>query len=442
LERRDLNTPETAEANISRLVSWNGKKAFDQGGDEPQPQQPGNDGLTEDTAFTVAEAITKAKEVGTTKTELEYYVKGLIKGTPNIGISATYNNATFDMVDNLADNESFKAFRIKSFDGGDFTANDPLAEGDEVVVLGKIVNYNNNTPETAEANISRLVSWNGKKAFDQGGQEPAEIQDKTIAEFIRLQDTQNAYRLTATIDELDSYYDATQTQVITFDIKDATGTINVKSLAEGEAFKWVNHLLPGASIVLVGTYDSILIPGNINYTPVVVNATIESCEGGTTPGGTDKYYEKVSTSLNDWSGKYLLVSDTAIKAFSGFSTTATIYGTGADVTIADSGIKSSADVDKYQLVIAPAKVTQGAYTIKFGDTYLSWTSGNSLKGADAESANANWIISLQRADDGSSFVYIANAADETRKIKWNNANPRFAAYTTTQGEVQLYKLAE
>ena len=379
--------------------------------------------------------------MGTTKTELEYYVKGLIKGTPNIGISATYNNATFDMVDNLADNESFKAFRIKSFDGGDFTADDPLAEGDEVVVLGKIFNYNNNTPETAEANISRLVSWNGKKSFDQGGQEPAEIQDKTIAEFIRLQDTQNAYRLTATIDELDSYYDASQTQVITFDIKDATGTINVKSLAEGEAFKWVNHLLPGASIVLVGTYDSILIPGNINYTPVVVNATIESCEGGTTPGGTDKYYEKVSTSLNDWSGKYLLVSDTAIKAFSGFSDNGN-FGIGEDVTIENLGIKSSADVDKYQLVIAPAKVTSGAYTIKFGEKFLSWTSGNSLNGVDAESANANWTISVQTADDGSSFVYIVNAADETRKIKWNKSSPRFAAYTTAQTEVQLYKLAE
>jgi hypothetical protein len=124
------------------------------------------------------------------------------------------------------------------------------------------------------------------------------------------------------------------------------------------------------------------------------------------------------------------------KVFSGFNST---YGAGTDVTITDKSIESSTTVDGYQLVIAPATVTSDAYTIKFGNKFLSWTSGNSLNGVDSESENANWKISF---DATSQSIYIVNAKDNTRKIRWNNSSPRFACYTTAQTDVFLYKLAE
>ena len=158
----------------------------------------------------------------------------------------------------------------------------------------------------------------------------------------------------------------------------------------------------------------------------------------TTPlTGNEKYYEKVTEAPEDWSGKYLLVCDTKGKAFSAFSTTATIYGLGGDVDIADSKIVSTATTDAYQIVVSKATVTDGAYVIKFGDKFFNWSSGNSLNGVDAESVNANWKLSF---DSGNTVI--TNAKDEARTIRWNPSNPRFACYTSGQTAVQLYKLED
>ena len=155
-----VSTPETASKKgyVASITS---------GGDTPSDEAG-----TESNPFTVAQAIAKCKETGETKTGKEYYVKGIISGTPEIAITDSYNNATFDMVDSATDTEKFKAFRIKSFNGGDFAATDKLNENDEVVVVGTLVNYKGDTPETAEANVSRLVSVNGKTSFDEGGDTP------------------------------------------------------------------------------------------------------------------------------------------------------------------------------------------------------------------------------------------------------------------------------
>jgi len=159
---------------------------------------------------------------------------------------------------------------------------------------------------------------------------------------------------------------------------------------------------------------------------------------GDDPTGAGTYYVKVTSAPSAWAGEYLLVAESAKKALSEFSTTSTVYGVGADVDITDNGIKSTAAVDAYKIVIAPSVVAANVYTIKLGDQYLSWTSGNSLKGAEAESENAEWTITY---DTASSSVYIVNAADATRKIRWNASSPRFACYTTAQTDVQLFKLA-
>ena len=255
---------------LEAYVVLDGEGGGDQPGPGPEPGT-GNDGLTPETAFTVAEAIAKAQEAGIVGSDKEYYVRGFVYRSVDFT-----HDATFEMMGSSIQ-ELFTIYRTKSFGGADWTGQEPLGWGDDVIVKGKLATMYGSTPVL---NNGTLVSWNGETSFGQGGEEPAEIQDKTIAEFKRLADTQNAYRLTATIESLGSYQDAAGVTVTTFDIKDATGTITVRSLAEGEAFKWANSILQGASIVLVGTYDEITIPGNTNMTPVVVNATIESCEGG------------------------------------------------------------------------------------------------------------------------------------------------------------------
>lgn len=151
---------------------------------------------------------------------------------------------------------------------------------------------------------------------------------------------------------------------------------------------------------------------------------------------TTQYYQKVTSDLDDWSGKYLLVYETGNKVLSSISTTSTKYGVGTEVTITDGKIQATADVMSYQIEITkPSSVDE--YLMNFGGQYLTWTSGNSLNVATSVSDNTTWTIAVS---DGNATI--TNKKDKTRVIKWNSSSPRFACYTSGQTAVQLYKLIE
>ena len=100
--------------------------------------------------FSVAEAIAKAKEVGAKETDYIYYVQGKISAiTEKFGTQ--YGNATFDLSDECSQ-DTFKAYRVYYLKADQKwqEGNEQVNIGDEVVVCGKIINYNNNTPETSQ----------------------------------------------------------------------------------------------------------------------------------------------------------------------------------------------------------------------------------------------------------------------------------------------------
>ena len=152
------NTPETVQAG-AYLYSLNGDT-----GTPDTSAQPSGTG-TESDPFNVAGAVKKAKETGTTPTADEYYIKGIVKDDATI--DATNKNVTLFLVDEGYD-AVFQAYRIKSFGGADFFGSEQFKAGDEVVVKGKIVNYNESTPEIhfkpGEYN-GQLVLINGKNSF-------------------------------------------------------------------------------------------------------------------------------------------------------------------------------------------------------------------------------------------------------------------------------------
>ena len=235
-----------------------------------------------------------------------------------------------------------------------------------------------------------------------------------------------------------------------------TGATTTVTFADAEG--WTASVTPDGTVVTAASIDG----STITYT-VAENTAAEAREGKITvalkkDGQTDitkdikvsqkaaetaldpnkTYYKKVTAAPDDWSGKYLLVVDKndINKAFKGFSSTSTVYGEGADVTINSSAIESDETTDAYQIVIAKATVTDGAYTIKFGDNFFVWTSGNSLNKADSESANSNWNITFV-----TDHAVIRNAADSARNLQWNASSPRFACYgNDNQTVIQLYKL--
>ena len=174
--------------------------------------------------------------------------------------------------------------------------------------------------------------------------------------------------------------------------------------------------------------------GNVS----VINLNIKEDECTSLSGGddADRYYEKVTSAPADWSGKYLLVNETAAKALSAISTTSTKYGVGTDVAISNEKITATDALTACQVEISNATATSGAYVMMFGGKYLTWTSGNSLNVATEETKNTNWSISLS---DGNAVI--VNSQDSSRKIFWNQQSPRFACYdTTNQSPVQLYVL--
>jgi hypothetical protein len=186
------NTPETVGKGASYIYSHNGDTG---GGDQPggQGADPAGTGTLND-PFNVAAAIAKAVETGETATEQSYYIKGTVTGTADV--SAQYKNATFDIKDPEG-GDSFKVYRIKSFDGADFTGDEPIKAGDVVVVYGQIVNYKGNTPETAQG--GRLISINGKTEFDPNGGGGGGGEGGDYSSTVTYTPGESAYAETATV---------------------------------------------------------------------------------------------------------------------------------------------------------------------------------------------------------------------------------------------------
>lgn len=149
-------TLETVQ-NAAYLYSLNGKS---EGGDTPDPQPTGELG-TADNPITVAKALSVIETLsdGAT-TDTEAFVKGKVKSVTEV--STQYGNATYIISDEGADNE-LTVFRGKNFGGENFTSEDQIKVGDEVIVKGKLQKYVKNgeiTPEIATG--SQIVKRNGE----------------------------------------------------------------------------------------------------------------------------------------------------------------------------------------------------------------------------------------------------------------------------------------
>lgn len=123
----------------------------------PEVPDPTHAGTLED-PYTVADAILVAKKTGTTATTEQFYIKGVATRVDNSGVTK-YGNISVDIKDADADNK-FTCYQIYDLEGVKFTdaRKDAVEVDDTIVVLGNIVNYNNNTPETTGKGAAKLVS--------------------------------------------------------------------------------------------------------------------------------------------------------------------------------------------------------------------------------------------------------------------------------------------
>ena len=84
----------------------------------------------------------------TDMTTMSYFVDGTISNMRNTATQiAQYKTAHFDISDNGTTNNQFYCYNTKWLDNSDFVTGNEIKLGDEVVVLGYLQNYNDNTPE-------------------------------------------------------------------------------------------------------------------------------------------------------------------------------------------------------------------------------------------------------------------------------------------------------
>lgn len=111
---------------------------------------------TPETAYTIAKALQLIAD-SENSTE-KVYVKGKISKIDEV--STQYGNATYYISDDGTETNQLKVFRGYYLNNEKFTAADQINVGDEVIVYGVLINYNNTTPEINQYN--NLYSHNGK----------------------------------------------------------------------------------------------------------------------------------------------------------------------------------------------------------------------------------------------------------------------------------------
>ena len=159
-----------------------------------------------------------------------------------------------------------------------------LHTGDAVTIEGKYSFYESKKQD--QVDDPNILSHT---AADEGNVKPL-----TVSEFLAKADKFSRYRLTGTVSgTVNSAY-------CSFDLKDETGTVKVYSV--NNASEWGSKIAVGGKVTLVGAYTLYTNSNAGSTTPEVVDADIESFEGGSseTPAGDAIYSESFASGQGDW----------------------------------------------------------------------------------------------------------------------------------------------
>ena len=144
------------------------------GEDGPDPV---NDGSKEH-PFKASEASAKAATLESGAEDGPYYVKGYVKkfATKHEDGIKSFGNALFYITDDTSgEGDDFYCYQVYYLGGKKFTSTDQIKLGDEVIVYGKITNYNG-TYETVGKGAAFIYSLNGKT---EGGDDPDPVEPIT-----------------------------------------------------------------------------------------------------------------------------------------------------------------------------------------------------------------------------------------------------------------------
>ena len=233
--------------------------------------------------------LVQGMEAGVESTQ-DYYFKGKISAITE-EYSTQYGNATFYISDN--GNNSGTKFYIyralylnnKKFANGD----EQIKIGDEVVVCGKVYNYNGSTPETVTGK-AYIYSLNGTGG---GGSTPTGI-EVTCAKAVELTNaladnatSSETYSVTGYITEVVGSVSKNQQTFWMADTKDGGKVFEAywANLPDG-----VSEFKAGSKVKITGNLMKYVNANTGNVTAEMKNPVVEILEdggGGGTPSGTE-----------------------------------------------------------------------------------------------------------------------------------------------------------
>lgn len=191
----------------------------------------------------------------------------------------------------------------------------------------------------------------------------------------------------------------------------------------------------------------------------VVLVTLAACESGLepdkgdgkNPGGTENpgdkpeepqysyYYQEVTEPLADWEGDYLITykSSSDIKVFADWNDAT--YGqpvAGLDLAekITENGVPAE-EGDPYKSTFTKVGDCYSINVSNVGYIGHDKTTKNTLLRSDAAPTASDkeylWKISMEQD------VWLT-LSEESRRLQWNNKDPRFSTYTGSQKDLTLY----
>ena len=295
------NTPETA-ANKSYVYSLNGKTEGGGGGDTPSGDEQAKGSGTQTDPYNVKAIydITAKLEAGQTS-DNDYYFKGKICSV-KYTFSAQYGTATFNISeDGKTGGTEFICYSVYTFGNQPWVeGNTQVAVGDEVVICGKITNYNG-TLETASKK-AYIYSLNGKteNTTGDGGDTPSGGETSGDAD------------ISAAFGDLDC------TNLAAITLSDGT-TLNVAQ--EGGKNPPVYH--ESTKIIRMYAQNSITITSSKNIAKVVF--TYDTYNGTAYKGNDAMYGEatdsnKLTPSKDDTTVSFSNVNSKTLKVVNDFET--------------------------------------------------------------------------------------------------------------------------
>ncbi|MCR4920063.1 MAG: OB-fold nucleic acid binding domain-containing protein [Prevotella sp.] len=150
----NASQPETTKGAVLVRLVRNGEEIKPEV--EPEPTGHGFE-LADPLSVEEAVDLTQELEAGAVSAHA-YYIKGRVSQIDEV--STSFGNATYYISDDGTTAGQLEVYRGYYLDGEKFTAEDQLQLGDEVVVCGRLQNYQGTTPEVATG--SRIAMINGQ----------------------------------------------------------------------------------------------------------------------------------------------------------------------------------------------------------------------------------------------------------------------------------------